>query len=352
MNLKQRIQAFASLGTFLGQFKESGIQSNLLDSSYDDISLKFQRAIKEAKITNAWFTEPNIYFALQQWSHLLTPERLETWINPYQPSLKKPKRVAIVMAGNIPMVGFHDLLSVLITGHKALIKQSSNDKVLLKVISECLIHIEPEFENSIQFEENKLSEFDAVIATGSDNTARYFDYYFGKYPNIIRKNRNSVGVITGKESTEDLKLLSNDIFRYYGLGCRNVSKIFVPKDYNFDVFFNAIYDWHPIIHEHKYANNYDYNKAVYLMSEYNILDNGFLILKNDIQFSSPIATLFYEHYEDEDSLYDYLDKNSSHLQCIVGANFSKNTIQFGQTQNPELSTYADNVDTVDFLLKI
>ena len=202
------------------------------------------------------------------------------------------------------------------------------------------------------FLEQKLEGFDAVIATGSDNTARYFEFYFKDKPSIIRKNRNSLAILTGDETKEDLLKLSNDIFQYYGLGCRSVSKLFVPKDYNFDDFFEAIYHWNPIINGAKYANNYDYNKAVYLMSEFKMLENGFLMIKEDESYASPIATLFYEHYDSLESLNKQLNVDADKIQCIVSNQLSEDHLHFGITQTPQLEDYADGVNTVDFLLKI
>ena len=231
-------------------------------------------------------------------------------------------------------------------------KLSSNDKLLLPYLTKYLIAIEPEFEGKIVFTEERLEKFNAVIATGSNNTARYFEYYFGKYPNIIRKNRNSVAVLSGKETSEELKSLSNDIFRYFGLGCRNVSKIFIPKDYNFDVFFNAMFIWKEVINDNKYINNYDYNKAVYLMSNVNLLDNEFLLLKEDINFSSPISVTFYEYYDSLESVSEKLITEKDNIQCIVSNLGIKNEIKFGETQNPNLWEYADGIDTIDFLVKL
>ena len=191
-----------------------------------------------------------------------------------------------------------------------------------------------------------------MIDTGSNNTARYFEYYFKEKPSIIRKNRNSVAILTGKESEEELSLLGEDIFRYYGLGCRNVSKLYVPEGYNFDSFFKAMYPWNPIINQAKYANNYDYNKAVYLMSLSKLLENGFLILKEDENFGSPIAVLFYETYSDMDSLTRELADKKESIQCIVGNNGFEGEVPFGKTQQPQLWDYADNVDTLEFLSKL
>lgn len=352
MDLQQRINAFVKLGTFLSQFNRTAIIKNDDVIANDLFFDGFKHQLKLAKEANGWFTKDNILFAIKNWSKALTNSTINQWLKNYNFNTNKPQTVAIIMAGNIPLVGFHDFLSVLISGHHVLVKQSSNDKHLLPFLAKYLEVIEPQFKGKMAFTEQKLEHFDAVIATGSNNTARYFEYYFKDKPSIIRKNRNSVAVLTGKETHQQLESLSEDIFRYYGLGCRNVSKFFIPKDYNFDAFFNAVYKWNPIIHEAKYANNYDYNKAVYLMSEFDMLENGFLMVKEDKSFSSPIATLFYETYESTENLKTYLEARKDDIQCIVADGFSDNEIAFGQTQQPQLWNYADNVDTVDFLLTL
>lgn len=352
MDLQQRINAFVKLGAFLNQFQQDNIEKNDTVEANDLFFDGFKHQIKLAKEHNGWFTEKNILFTLENWSNTLTNNNINHWLSKYNFNTINPQTVAIIMAGNIPLVGFHDFLSVLISGHNVLVKQSSNDKHLLPFLAKYLQVVEPNFKGKIKFTEEKLEDFDAVIATGSDNTARYFEYYFKNKPSIIRKNRNSVAVLTGNETKEQLEALSDDIFRYYGLGCRNVSKFFVPKDYNFNAFFNAIYKWHPIINESKYANNYDYNKAVYLMSEFDMLENGFLMIKQDESYASPIATLFYEYYNSSDELQEKLVNDLDKIQCVVANGFSDNEIVFGNTQNPQLSDYADNVDTVAFLLKI
>ncbi|OIQ29137.1 MAG: acyl-CoA reductase [Bacteroidetes bacterium MedPE-SWsnd-G2] len=352
MNLEQRIVAFSKLGDFLSQFSNSGIEKKS-DIPHNDLFFEgFTHQLKLAKEHNGWFNEDNVLFAIEGWSNLLNLENLKKWTSAYSFSKIDSKKVAIIMAGNIPLVGFHDFLSVLISGHQVLVKLSSNDKQLLPFLSKYLEFVEPEFKGMISFTDEKLTGFDAVIATGSDNTARYFEYYFKDKPSIIRKNRNSVAVLSGEESKEDLENLSHDIFRYYGLGCRNVSKLWVPKDYNFDAFFEGLYNWHPVINDAKYANNYDYNKAVYLMSEFDLLENGFLMIKEDQSFASPIATVFYEFYEDKESLQSLLITNADKIQCIVSQGVTENEIKFGQTQKPELWDYADQVDTISFLLDI
>ncbi len=352
MDLQQRINAFSKLGDFLSQFTTSGIQKKDHIEANDLFFDGFKHQIKLAKEHNGWFTEANILFSLESWSNALKDSNINKWLKKYHFNSVQAKNIAIIMAGNIPLVGFHDFLSVLISGHDVLVKQSSNDKHLLPFLAKYLEVVEPEFKGKMTFTEQKLEHFDAVIATGSDNTARYFEYYFKDKPSIIRKNRNSVAILTGEETKEQLETLSDDIFRYYGLGCRNVSKLFVPKDYNFDAFFKAIYKWHPVIHEAKYANNYDYNKAVYLMSEFDMLENGFLMVKEDKSYASPIATVFYETYENIEELKKKLEADSEKIQCIVAHGFIENEINFGETQKPQLWDYADNVDTVEFLLKI
>jgi len=256
------------------------------------------------------------------------------------------------MAGNIPLVGFHDFISVLIAGHDIIVKQSSSDAYFLPLIAKYLEYVAPDFKGRISFMDEKLNDFDAVIATGSNNTARYFDYYFGKYPSIIRRNRNSVAVLKGEETTEDLALLGEDIFRYFGLGCRSVSKLFVPKGYDFDPLFNAIYSYKDVLNYDKYVNNYDYNKAVYLMSQYTLIENGFLMLKEDQSYASPIATLFYEYYTDQAALEHKLNSDKDLIQCVVGNSGKDSWIYFGQTQNPQLWDYADDVDTMAFLASL
>lgn len=346
MTIEERKSYFVELGKFLSLFEDKTNNSVKIAPHYERFFNELNDKIDQSIHYNGWFTRENVIFSIQQWSKALTPSNLDTWLKPYEFNNDEQKTVAIVMAGNIPLVGFHDFLSVLISGHKVLVKQSSNDKQLLPVIAAFLMGIAPEFENRVKFTEDRLNDFDAVIATGSNNTARYFEYYFKGKPSIIRKNRNSVAILTGKESKEELEALGEDIFRYFGLGCRNVSKLYVPKEYDFDNFFKAIYPWNTLLNSAKYANNYDYNKAVYLMSEFKLLENGFLILKKDESFGSPIATLFYEEYEDKKDLQEKLQQNKENLQCVVG---HEAEVDFGQTQQPKLWDYADGVDTLKFL---
>ncbi|WP_375239515.1 acyl-CoA reductase [Aurantibacter sp.] len=352
MQLEQRIKAFTELGRFLSQFTSSEFKKNDSILHNDLFFDGFKHQIKLAKQHNGWFNLDNLIFSFNSWSKALEKSNLESFTSNYSFNKVTPQNVAIIMAGNIPLVGFHDFLCVLLSGHNVLVKQSSNDKQLLPFLAKYLEYVENGFKGKVNFTEEKLENFDAVIATGSNNTARYFDYYFKGNPSIIRKNRNSVAVLNGNESEDDMKNLSEDIFRYFGLGCRNVSKIFVPKGYNFDTLFNGIYHWNDIINYHKYTNNYDYNKAVYLMSEFDMLENGFFMIKEDTSYGSPIATLFYEYYDDLDSLKIKLSNDNDLIQCIVSNEDIGNKVNFGETQQPKLTDFADSIDTIEFLLKI
>ncbi|MGB0891316.1 MAG: acyl-CoA reductase [Flavobacteriaceae bacterium] len=350
--IQNRISAFIKLGTFLSQFSNISIEKKDNIEHNDLFFDGFKHQLKIAGENNTWFTKENLLFASENWAKALTKSNITKWVINENLGTNDAKKVAVIMAGNIPLVGFHDFLSVLITGHSVLVKQSSNDKHLLPFLAKYLEYVEPELKGNITFTEEKLTDFDAVIATGSNNTARYFEYYFKDKPSIIRKNRNSVAVITGNESEEDFENLSEDVFRYFGLGCRSVSKLFVPKEYNFDNFFKGMYNQQEIINNAKYANNYDYNKAVYLMSEFDILENGFLMIKEDASYASPIASVFYEYYENIDDLKIKLWEEREQIQCVVAKDFIENEIAFGQTQHPQLWDYADGVNTLEFLSKI
>jgi len=350
MTLEVKKNIFIELGKFLSQFNsnETIKKENVLKNElfFDDCN----KLIELSQSHNGWYTPEQVYFSIQSWASALTEENLNKWLSNYDFDNVTPKNIALILAGNIPLVGFHDFLSVLITGHNVLVKTSSNDQHLLPFLAKYLIAIEPELANKITFVEGKLENFDAVIATGSNNTARYFDYYFKDKPSIIRKNRNSVAVLDGTETKEQLVALGEDIFRYFGLGCRNVSKLFVPEGYSFNAFFEAIFEYQDVIHYEKYANNYDYNKAVFLMSNFKLLDNGFLTLKQDNSYASPISSVFYENYVSLAELQDKLRKEQDQIQCIVSNDLVEGSIAFGQTQQPQLWDYADNVDTISFLL--
>ena len=350
--LDTRKNIFIELGKFLSQFsieqsaKRDDVRGN--DLFFDD----FLKLIGLSQSHNGWYTPEQVYFSIDSWAKALTSDNLDRWLSGYDLDHTNPKTVGLILAGNIPLVGFHDFLSVLIVGHKALVKTSSNDQHLLPFLAKYLIALEPELKNHITFVEGKLENFDAVIATGSNNTARYFEYYFKDKPAIIRKSRNSVAVLDGNETHEQLVALGEDIFRYFGLGCRNVSKLFVPKNYNFDAFFQAMFAYQDVIQYEKYANNYDYNKAVFLMSNFKLLDNGFLTIKEDASYASPISSVFYEYYNNPDDLKARLQSDEDKIQCVVSNNLIAGGVAFGQTQKPELWDYADNINTIAFLQKV
>ena len=355
MTIKERKKSLKDLGKFLRQFKAGGVQE---DKSIKDNALfldAFNHVIKHAHESNPWFTPENLRYALESWGKSLSPEKIDKWLDSYSyQDDKAPANVGVIMAGNIPMVGFHDFISTLMSGNKIKAKLSSKDKQLLPLIAKFLEYQNPGFKELIEFVPDKLTDMDAVIATGSDNTSRYFEYYFGKYPHIIRKNRNSVAVLTGDETEEELEALADDIMRYFGLGCRNVSKIFVPKGYNFDKLFKALLKYKDLINYQKYANNYNYNKAVYLMStdqheKNSLLDNGLVLLKEDTNYSSPIGTLFYEYYDNLEDVNKIIEKDKDKIQAVVSKAPVKNAIDFGKTQQPELWDYPDGVDTMKFL---
>jgi hypothetical protein len=340
MNLKERIEAFSELGEIL---------RNALEDKKTKYSSELNTLIETQHLKNPWFTPGNVRMAVKSIAGELTYENLTRWTNSY-PALNQTYNainVGVIMAGNIPLVGFHDFLSILFTGNNLIAKTSSKDSDLIRFITGILCDLNPEFGDRIKFTDTTLSGFDAVIATGSDNTSRYFDYYFGKYPNIIRKNRNSIAVIDGDECAADLEALGTDVFSYFGLGCRNVSKIFVPAGYDFSLMIEAWNKFSALISHPKYASNYDFNKAVYLVNKEKFTDTGFLLIKEDSGLSSPVAVLYFEYFNSQEYAKKLSHDLNLKIQCIIGKGF----IPFGKAQSPSLWDYADGIDTIEFLLK-
>jgi hypothetical protein len=333
MYIEERIKAFSKLGDYLS------------------------RHMQELKSVNknSWFTESNIEFAINETCRRLRYDSLEQWINFY-PELREnslSKNIGVITAGNIPLVGFHDFLSVLISGNVFVGKLSSKDDSLLQKVIQILVDIEPEFKKYIRLTTLLPKTIDAVIATGSNNTGRYFDYYFGKYPHIFRKNRNSAAILTGNENDKQLSGLADDMLLYFGLGCRSVSKLFLPIGYDLNSIFKASMKYHDLIKHHKYANNYDYNRVIYMMNKINFKENGFLILKEDISLASPISVVHYEFYDEMNVVLKRLEVEKSFLQCIVCEEKAyKKSVPFGASQKPELFEYADDIDTIRFLLNL
>jgi len=345
MTLQDRIDAFSRLGHLILTPCNSPEANRLWDTVYS------------AHIHNPWFTPDFCRIALESIAmSWLNNDSLNAWISSYPKDFfetRLTKNVAVIMAGNVPLVGFHDFLCVLITSNSFTGKISSKDGGLMQAVVNLLQEIEPRFEDKVKLIEDQLTEFDAVIATGSNNSARYFDFYFGKYPNIIRKNRNSLAVLTGSETEEDLKSLTDDIFLYFGLGCRNVSKLFVPHGYDFDKLFRASEKYASLKDHHKYANNYDYHRTIYLMNQVEHLDNGFLIIKPDYSLESPVSVLFYEHYDDLKGVKNYISMNNEAIQCVISVVDSiLGSLPYGQSQKPALNDYADGIDTIKFLQSI
>ncbi len=349
-DLKQRISAFVQLGKVFAQISKDidwpGFESGLTKEEWDG----FKHLIDSEFQYNGWFTPQNVRNAIESWSLALTEENLEKFMTPYSKALENnpQKSVAIICAGNIPMVGWHDVMCTLLCGHKAIIKLSSDDKHLIPASLIILAKFWPEIAEQYNFAIGKMENFNAVIATGSNNTSRYFHQYFGEYPNIIRQSRTSVAILNGNESKEHLAELGKDIFSYFGLGCRNITKLYVPVGYDLNRFFEAVYPFHPIVNHNKYANNYDYIKAIWMLNQDELIENGFLILKEDKNLSAPTGSLYYEFYENESEIRTFLAEKANEIQCIV----SLLDIPFGQTQCPMLWDYADGVDTMKFLSEL
>ena len=331
MKLQERVSAFVELGKRLSAIDEATKET----------------LISKARNQNSWFTPESVNAALRGVNIYLDEANLNQWVTSYTLSPASQKRVAVVMAGNIPLVGFHDFLSVLISGHAILIKLSSKDQVLPLFVIDLLVDIEPRFKDMISIEE-QLKGFDAVIATGGDNSARYFHYYFGKYPHVIRKNRTSCAIRRGDESDLELEKLGEDVFNYFGLGCRNVSKVFVPKSYDVTHVLSRWKKFENALNHHKYHNNYDYQKSILLVNGNHFFDSGFLLMEENMKLVSPIAVLFYERYEDESDVALKIIESRDKIQCVVGK-MTPGSVLFGKAQSPMPWDYADQIDTLKFL---
>ncbi|KGE12915.1 acyl-CoA reductase [Sphingobacterium deserti] len=333
MTKKQRIGAFAALGNFL----QSETQ-------------RLEEVLHAAAIKNPWYTLPNSRKQITALASNLKEDALTEWLASY-PDLNSDKSVGLILAGNIPLVGFQDILAVLISGFSAKIKLSSDDAGLTPFIIDELLRIEPRFASKIEVID-RLTDYDLIIATGSDNSSRYFEHYFGKKPHIIRKNRNAVAILTGTESKEELQRLGYDIFDYFGLGCRSVSKIFIPEGFQLSQFFEAIEPFEHVRDHFKYGNNYDYNKSIYLINGDKHFDNGFLLVKEDSRIASPLAVLFYETYRNLHDVEQALQEQADKIQCIVSNGTIESnipTFSLGGSQCPALTDYADGVDVLEFL---
>lgn len=306
--------------------------------------LNFKKTINKEVQLNPWFTKENCYKALNGIVHLLEKESLESFSNNYH-FTEKPKTIALIMAGNLPFVGFHDLLCTLLTGNRALCKLSSSDsRIPLKII-EWMIQWNPEMNERIRVSAGPIKDYDAVIATGSNNSIAQFETYFSHVPHLFRKNRTSVALLDGTETNEELALLASDCFDFFGMGCRNVSKLFVPEGFDLNRLFENFLGQTHLIQHHKYGNNYDYNRTVYLMNQIPFLDNNAFMLKEDEGLHAPLSVIFYEYYSDKKTVLNRLDELKDELQAVVGHGF----IPFGKAQAPDITDFADGVDTCAWL---
>lgn len=337
MILKERIESLIQLGKELNK-----------DNQH------LEAVIQRTFHNNTWFTVENQWKAVQEIAHnFLSREALETWIAAYSiPDTAIPqKTVSLILAGNIPLVGFHDILCVFVAGHKAKIKVSDKDPYLVPFIIQNLIDINPSVRDYFEIVQGAMKDFDTVIATGSNNSARYFEAYFGKYPHIIRKNRNAVAVLTGNETSEDLMKLGEDVFTYFGLGCRNVSKLYLPKGYDFTPLLEALHEYREIVLHDKYKNNFDYQYALLILNRVSYEGNGCILMIESPEIASPIALLYYEFYEDRQVLASQLAEKKDAIQCVVSQLKlgDLSCFSFGEAQKPRINDYADGVDTMAFL---
>lgn len=339
LTLGQRIAGLAALGTRLTQ---------QLGSS------EIEPVLSRAAAENGWFSPDQSRAAIQSLAEdMLKSETLNAWASRYALEDKiVSKKIGLVMAGNIPLVGMHDLFAVLLSGHRALIVASSKDEVLTEWMISQIEIASPGLGKFIEIAE-KLTRADAVIATGSNNTMKYFQQYFSKKPHILRGSKTSAAVITGKETEEDFEALGREIFSFYGLGCRNVSKLFVPEGYDFVPMLDAFRLFAPVVENNKYWHNYEYYKAIYLVNRTVHLDTGFLLVKADTASASPPGNLFYQTYGPAEPLAEELSAGKQ-WQCIYSAGKvdGVKTLPFGEGQHPNPWDYADNTDTIAFLLSL
>ena len=341
MKSKKQISGLVKLGKYILEFLDKNPEK------YDEQDEDFEAKLVRAEIENRWFTQENIRFCLRNWAELFTEENLEKWISDYKIS-ENSKKIGLILAGNIPLVGLHDVLSVLLSNHEAMIKLSSKDKVLLPFLLKKWEEFS-ELDLPIVYVE-RLENFDAVIATGSNNTARYLEYYFKNKLSIIRKNRTSIAVLKGDETNEELQLLAKDIFSYFGLGCRNVTKLFVPEDFKLDRLFENFVDYSDIIYHNSYCNNYDYHKAILLLNQDVFWDNNFVMMKEDDSLFSALSIINFTRYKNIEEVQEFIEENKSQIQCVVAnPKLNLDSVNFGEAQYPKLDDYADKVNTMRFL---
>jgi hypothetical protein len=354
ISVPKRKEAFIKLGKILIDYCRN--EASLSHTKYPSYNTNLDEAVNLSSEHNPWFTNDNIKKAIRAIGQSLSEAEITNWLSMYDNKLTEPSTpltIGVVMAGNIPLVGFHDMLCVLASGHKLNAKLSTDDRFMLPALFQLLVRLEPEFKDQASFTTNQLRDFDAIIATGSNNSARYFEYYFRSVPHIIRKNRNGIAILTGKETHEELTLLGEDVFSYFGLGCRNVSRLFLPKGYQLPLILDR---WEPyayLANHSRYMNNYSYRKNVYLINSMFHYDNGFVLLLPSDSFSAPIGVVNFSYYEPDFDFQKYLDENRLLIQCIIGGdNNNPLQVNFGKSQQPRLWDYSDGVDTLGFLFSL
>jgi hypothetical protein len=347
MDLKTRIDSFIRLGDLLSKYPGD------ID---DDILEPLREAARQSTIYNPWFTSENIRLAINGLGEMLQTEKIEKWLQPYPEINLVPaiqKTVSVVMAGNIPLAGFHDFLCVLITGNKILARLSSDDSRLLPAIAQLLTKFDASWSDQIAFTTERIEKFDAVIATGNNNTSRYFEYYFSKVPNIIRHNRNSLAITNGNESKQELEKLASDVMQYFGMGCRSVSKVYIPFNYDLKPLINALDRFSEMANHHKYRNNYDYQQSVFMLNRIPVVDTGYLLMTESAGLSSPISVLYYSYYDKIEDVIREIRNSASDIQCVVSnVDLAIETVKPGEAQSPQLWDYADNIDTLKFIIRI
>ncbi|HEY1020072.1 MAG TPA: acyl-CoA reductase [Sediminibacterium sp.] len=312
-----------------------------------EASAEWQEVKDRAYRENQWFIPEFVDRSVENIARqFLNPSFLQNWAAAYHVPDRQPhpKNVGVVMAGNIPLVGFHDFLCVFVSGHMATLKTSSKDEVLIKHLVKKLYEWDPAVQDAFSFAE-RLTGCDAYIATGSNNSGRYFDYYFGKYPHIIRRNRTSVAILDGTETPEELASLADDIQLYFGLGCRNITQLYVPEGYDFIPLLDALRKYEHFMDFHKYKHNFDYHLALLIMGNKYYMNNDTVVMTENVSPFSPVSQLHYQYYQNPAELTGLLQGNPD-IQCVVG----HGQIPFGQAQRPALTDYADGVDTMAFLV--
>ncbi len=355
MDRSDWIGILSKTGEILSAVSAGSLPSLSLDDKVRNAAEKLESAITESFDSNLWFTPENVRYAMKAWGQALQKDKIEKWLSEYpdEKSRGDGRKIGVVMAGNIPMVGFHDMICVLASGHTLLGKLSSKDEKLMQALAELISAIDARAAERMVFTSNFLKNFDAVIATGSNNSSRYFEYYFGKYPHIIRKNRNGVAVLTGNERPGFADKLADDILMFFGLGCRNISRLWIPADYDLSKLAEGFKRYKSIADHSKYRNNYDYQKSIFIINGIPFIDNGFLLMKQDSAVGSPVSVLYYDYYLNREQLTLQLEMNRESIQCVISEDASiPGAIAAGSAQVPDLWDYADGIDTMEFLTKL